>query len=168
MLCQQCGEREAVVPLTLIANDAVQELQLCAQCAAERGIEHPAKAPDTPLGLAIAATMPTDTAAGAQVERSACPACGMTLADFRETGRLGCGECYQAFAPPLRDLLRRLHGATQHAGELYALPGQAAAPPPRPANSQELRTRLREAISAENFELAAELRDRLRQQEGAP
>lgn len=168
MRCQQCGEREAVVPLTLIANDTVEELQLCAQCAAERGIEHPPKAPDTPLGLAIAATMPTDAAPGAPVERSACPGCGMTLPDFRESGRLGCAVCYETFAPQLRDLLRRLHGATQHAGEQYALPGVEAVPAPTPASIQELRHRLRQAISAENFELAAELRDRLRQQEGAP
>lgn len=167
MRCQQCGEREAVLPLTLIANDSVQELQLCAQCAATRGIEHPQPAPATPLGQALAATITKDTVAGFPVGQHACPGCGLTLEQFRESGRLGCGDCYLAFAAQLHELVRRLHGATQHQGEQYAPPGDTP-PPPRPRDTQELRTRLRDAISAENFELAAELRDRLRQEEGAP
>ena len=57
----------------------------------------------------------------------ACARCGATLQDFRESGRLGCAECYQAFEVPLRDLLRRLHGSTHHMGERYVDPGQATA-----------------------------------------
>jgi protein-arginine kinase activator protein McsA len=53
----------------------------------------------------------------------------------------------------------------QHVGERYAAPG-APAPAPAP-DTAELRTRLRAAIAAEDFEQAAELRDRLRMQEGS-
>ena len=49
----------------------------------------------------------------------ACPACGATLANFRETGRLGCAQCYVTFEAHLRDLLRRLHGSAVHVGERY-------------------------------------------------
>ena len=52
--------------------------------------------------------------------RDACARCGATLQDFRETGRLGCPDCYRTFEAPLRDLLRRLHGSTHHLGERYA------------------------------------------------
>ena len=70
--------------------------------------------------------------------------------------------CYRSFETPLRDLLRRLHGSTQHMGERYA---DKAAPEPVPAErpkAAELREQLRLAVETENFELAAELRDRLR------
>ena len=89
-----------------------------------------------------------------------CPRCGATFQDFRETGRLGCPDCYRTFEAPLRDLLRRLHGSTHHLGERYA----RAASPQRGAGEQaaELREQLRLAVETENFELAAELRDRLR------
>ena len=90
-----------------------------------------------------------------------CARCGGTFQDFRESGRLGCPDCYRAFEAPLRDLLRRLHGSTHHLGERYAEREPAAG---RGVDEQaaELREQLRLAVETENFELAAELRDRLR------
>jgi protein arginine kinase activator len=61
----------------------------------------------------------------------------------------------------LRDLLRRLHGSTHHMGERYSEEAGSAAPRERP-QAAELREQLRVAVETENFELAAELRDRLR------
>jgi protein arginine kinase activator len=93
-----------------------------------------------------------------------CPRCGGSLQDFRESGRLGCPDCYRSFEVPLRDLLRRLHGSTQHVGERYADAEREGALPAMQARPQaaELREQLRLAVETENFELAAELRDRLR------
>jgi protein arginine kinase activator len=90
-----------------------------------------------------------------------CPRCGGSLQDFRESGRLGCSECYRSFEVPLRDLLRRLHGSTHHMGERYAESGGSTQPGER-HQATELREQLRVAVETENFELAAELRDRLR------
>ena len=94
----------------------------------------------------------------------ACPECGATLQDFRASGRLGCAHCWIAFERPLRDLLRRLHGATRHTGEGYTRPGDdtLTAPEQRERIRAELREQLRLAIVAEQFERAAELRDQLR------
>jgi protein arginine kinase activator len=89
-----------------------------------------------------------------------CPTCGSTLKDFRDSGRLGCADCYGSFDAHLRDLLRRLHGSSQHVGERYAVPGGAGADPR--ARLLELKDQLRRAVDAENFELAAELRDRIK------
>src|SRR5205823_13939384 len=90
-----------------------------------------------------------------------CAACGSTLKDFRESGRLGCAQCYESFQTHLRDLLRRLHGSSQHVGERYTPPGTDAAADPR-IQLLELREQLRRAVENENFELAAELGDRTR------
>ena len=90
-----------------------------------------------------------------------CPRCGGSLQDFRESGRLGCPDCYRSFEVPLRDLLRRLHGSTHHMGERYAERGASASDGER-QRTTELREQLRLAVETENFELAAELRDRLR------
>lgn len=160
MKCESCHEREAVVHLTQIVNDSVSQLHLCEVCAAERGVEPPT-ASQTPLGSFLAAMGKGDAESEVTVAAPApCPGCGATLRDFREIGRLGCPQCYQSFAGPLRDLLRRLHGGTQHVGERYAPPG--AAVQARAAERDTLREALAAAVAAENFELAAELRDRLR------
>jgi protein arginine kinase activator len=160
MSCDQCHEREAVIHLTQIVNEQVTTLHLCERCAAEKGVESPGAQPKTPLGSFLAAmgkgVDPEPVARGVD----ACPRCGASFQDFRESGRLGCPECYQSFEAPLRDLLRRLHGSTHHLGERYADPGQAT--PSETAIASDLREQLRLAVETENFELAAELRDRLR------
>jgi protein arginine kinase activator len=160
MTCDQCREREAVIHLTQIVNEQVTTLHLCEKCAAEKGVESPGSTVKTPLGTFLAAMgkgaeqqLPT-----ARTGES-CVRCGATFQDFRETGRLGCPDCYRAFESSLRDLLRRLHGSTHHLGERYTErePQEAAE-----EQAADLREQLRLAVETENFELAAELRDRLR------
>jgi protein arginine kinase activator len=162
MLCDNCGEREAAIHLTQIVNNSVTTMHLCEPCAAEKGVETGAGVAKFPLGDFLASlgkgsgSEPGDAGAGVE-----CPFCGGTLQDFRQTGRLGCARCYTTFEAHLRDLLRRLHGSAQHAGERYAEP--ATQVPEGPVRELgELREQLRHAIEAENFELAAELRDRLK------
>jgi protein arginine kinase activator len=163
MSCEQCHEREAVIHLTQIVNEQVTTLHLCERCAADKGVESPGSQPKTPLGTFLAAMgqeLPNQVPAPRTGDT--CPRCGGSLQDFRESGRLGCPDCYRSFEVPLRDLLRRLHGSTQHMGERYAdkekaLPAAQARP-----QAAELREQLRLAVETENFELAAELRDRLR------
>jgi protein arginine kinase activator len=160
MSCDQCREREAVIHLTQIVNEQVTTLHLCEKCAAEKGVESPGSAVKTPLGSFLAAM-----GKGAEQQlpsaRSGetCQRCGATFQDFRETGRLGCPDCYRTFESSLRDLLRRLHGSTHHLGERYA---ERESPPAPVEQAADLREQLRLAVETENFELAAELRDRLR------
>jgi protein arginine kinase activator len=60
----------------------------------------------------------------------------------------------------MRDLLRRVHGSSTHIGRRYEPPTGTELPTAGTAN--ELRDRLKRAIEAEQFELAADIRDRLR------
>jgi protein arginine kinase activator len=161
MPCEQCREREAVIHLTQIVNEQVTTLHLCERCAAEKGVDSPGAQPKTPLGTFLAAM--GQEAEQTQAPRpETCVRCGGSLQDFRESGRLGCPDCYRSFEVPLRDLLRRLHGSTHHMGERYAEEGGTRPPPAQRQQATELREQLRLAVETENFELAAELRDRLR------
>lgn len=162
MLCMQCKERDAVIHLTQVSGDQVSQLHLCEKCGAEKGVESGAAVAKTPLGSFLAAMGKGPAAALPVAARDSgpCPGCGASLQDFRESGRLGCSQCYGAFEGHLRELLRRLHGSTLHTGERYARPGQL--PVDERQRAEEIRERLRAAVAAENFELAAELRDLLR------
>jgi protein arginine kinase activator len=160
MSCDQCREREAVIQLTQIVNDQVTTLHLCEKCAAEKGVDSPGAHAKTPLGTLIGAMGKSPEQAPAPRSSDVCTRCGGTFQDFRETGRLGCPDCYRSFETPLRDLLRRLHGSTHHLGERYAEREPAAAVVDH--EQADLREQLRLAVETENFELAAELRDRLR------
>jgi protein arginine kinase activator len=168
-LCENCGEREAVVHLTQIVDNTITTLNLCEPCAAEKGVETGTHAGKFPLGDFLASLGQGPGGAGVAAEPEApCPSCGATLRDFRQTGRLGCAECYRAFEAHLRELLRRLHGNAQHAGERYRWLGAAAEAAPGEARAApedalaDLRERLRRAVESEDFERAARLRDAIR------
>ena len=164
MECDSCHERDAVVHLTQIVNEQVTTLHLCERCAAEKGVESAGSvAAKSEIGSFLAAMtkgLPDHGLVPTTGERHTCLRCGATLQDFRESGRLGCADCWHAFEGPLRDLLRRLHGSTVHMGERYARHAEVDGDPARRA--AELKEQLRLAVETENFELAAELRDRLR------
>ena len=168
MQCTQCGEREAVVQLTQIANEEVVHLHLCERCAAEKGVETVGGMGKTPIGSFLASMGSATLAGGGELTspEATCAACGATIADFKQSGRLGCPECWHAFERPLRELVRRLHGSSRHIGRRSAPtgPGLETAPGLRREGptAADVRSQLRLAVEAENFELAAELRDRLK------
>jgi protein arginine kinase activator len=167
MRCEHCGEREAAIHLTQIVNGAVTASHLCEACAAAKGVATTAAPGTFPLGDFLATLGKAAGGAGPEPAVAACPRCGAALQDFRDTGRLGCAQCWEAFAPQLRELLRRLHGSTVHVGEGYA-PGAGAAPLPALAPGERLavlRRQLQQAVATEDFERAAELRDRIRELE---
>jgi len=162
MLCDHCNDRPAAIHLTQIEGNDVTTAHLCEQCAAEKGIQAGTTVTKLPLagfvasvGQGAAAALPPDADAGS------CEFCGATLQDFRDTGRLGCAHCYATFEPHLRELLRRIHGAPHHTGKLY-LPATSASPEDPEQHIELLREQLRRAVDAENFEAAAELRDRIK------
>jgi protein arginine kinase activator len=156
MLCERCGENEAIIHLTQIENNQMNTSHLCEGCASEKGLDTGASAGSYPLSDFIAQVgKATDTA-----PPTPCPYCGMKLEEFKKLGRLGCPQCYVAFEPHLKGLLRRLHSGTQHLGKVY-LP-----PDPTQAERQErlagLRRKLDHAVESEDFERAAQIRDMIR------
>lgn len=159
MKCESCGDNEAVVHLTQIENNEMNVVHLCEVCAAEQGLE----TPSTPTGLPLAdflSEMGESSPSRATAPDARCPFCGLTFAEFREAGRLGCPQCWSAFETHLQGLLRRLHGATHHIGKVYLPPDPTASE--REKRLEALRRRLERAVELEDFERAAELRDEIR------
>lgn len=162
MKCENCGDREAVIHLTQVVEGEARTVGLCEECAADKGLQTQSAVAESPLGGFLAALWKgAEPGAEGVATTGRCAGCGATFADFRETGRLGCADCWLTFEAPLRVLLRRYHGSTSHLGRREA----GAGPPDRPSEelARDLREQLRLAVESENFELAAELRDRLKE-----
>ena len=162
MLCDDCGQNEAILHVTKIENNQMNTHHLCEGCATAKGFEAggaPAEYPLTEFLQQVGRSTPAAASAGP------CPYCGMRLDEFKKLGRLGCPQCYVTFEPHLKTLLRRLHGGMQHLGKVY-LP-----PDPTRAEQQErlagLRRKLDRAVQSEDFERAAQMRDMIRTLEGA-
>lgn len=158
MLCDSCHERDAVVHLTTIENNAVHQLHLCERCAAERGVETTVSTPKHPLGEFLHDVQQQVALAGADTVR--CSFCHTSMADFRATGLWGCARCYSNFEAAIRELLRRVHGSHRHVGRSYHPPMTELGE--RATMLGELKERLRRAIESEQFELAADLRDKIK------
>ena len=118
MLCERCGENEAIIHLTQIENNQMNTSHLCEGCASDKGLDTGAAAGSYPLSDFIAQV----GKAGDAVPPAPCPYCGMKLEEFKKLGRLGCPQCYVAFEPHLKGLLRRLHNGTQNLGKVYLPP----------------------------------------------
>lgn len=162
MLCELCKERDVVITLTEIDGNGVRQVRLCEECAAQRGVQTSIAAAKPAIGSFLQSVQ--QSAAGGSSDAGRCSFCASTLRDFRQTGRLGCPYCYTAFEQSLRELLAKVHGQARHTGREYSgAPG--ATQLLRPVSVDRLRERLERAIRAEEFELAATLRDQIRELE---
>ena len=165
MLCDVCGKNSATVHLTEIIDEQMNELHLCEDCA-----RHKSAAMEQQFGLSDLLAGMADFEKPNKNEEAVtakCPSCGLTYADFKKIGRLGCGECYNTFRQYLAPLLKRIHGANQHVGKT---PLKAKAKPvgqilvsKKKIDLQELKARLQKAIEKEAFEEAARLRDQIKE-----
>jgi protein arginine kinase activator len=164
MDCHNCGKNPATIHLTKIQNNEMNTYHLCESCAAAEGLDQSGQAPAAPL-TDFLAQMGKGIAAAPGTAVGSCPNCGLTLHDFKRTGRLGCSTCYGEFGAHLRGLLRRLHGGTQHVGKVLLPPDPNQSD--RLAHVTSLRRSLQLAIETEDFERAAEIRDQIRQLENA-
>jgi len=158
MLCCICKEKPATVHYTQITGDKTQKLDLCESCAKSKGAGDPTSFAFADQLLGLGASQEIEQATGGPEVK--CPRCGFSHADFKKSGRLGCPECYQTFAEGLGGLLKSMHKGTRHVGKVPAALRQTREAADR---LKTLQKKLAKAVEEENFELAAVLRDELKQ-----
>jgi protein arginine kinase activator len=165
VVCQVCKTRPAKVHYTEIVNNNMVSLDLCAECAEEKGIDVQA---GTPYGIGDLVAGLIDSAVAGEMDkigRVHCASCGYDYSDFKKIGRFGCPDCYASFEAQIAPMLRQIHGAVQHQGK--APPDHAKRTVVR-ERVTALRDDLAQAIAAEDYERAAVIRDEIRQLEGKP
>ncbi len=102
MKCDHC-DKPAVVHEVVIKNGVKSEVHLCQAHAASAGyVPEPQPINQLIGGFAAAAASSRKTA-----NAPTCTNCGMTLAQFRQHGNLGCEACYQTFEAMLEPLIER-------------------------------------------------------------
>lgn len=159
MLCNACGKIDATVHLTEILNGQMFELHLCPACAQEK---EGAKGGQVSLNEMLSGLMDlvADNEQGENPEHLCCPKCKLTYSEFGRTGRLGCPDCYNVFRKVLVPLLQRVQRGERHKGKS---PLAKAKSDLDPIEDQllSLQKLLKDCISKEEFERAAELRDKI-------
>lgn len=160
MLCI-CGQHQATIHLTEIVDGEMFEVHLCSHCAKEKGVHF-----KTHFGPGSAADVfPNLDSIFGEAEKKktiTCPKCKMTSKEFSESGRLGCEECYAAFASMLSPLIKRVHRSMHHVGKK---PSRISKRDQSIYDLRILQDRLRKSVEQEEFEEAAHIRDQIRKLE---
>jgi protein arginine kinase activator len=132
-----------------------ETVSLCPACARRAGA-------DAVIGEIVHELLTTQVGdRAADLRGLICPVCDLSFAGFRAVGRLGCPHDYEVFAGPMPDLVQQAHGASRHVGK-SPTGGSAARRREEGHDRLLLRAQLRQAASAEDYERAAQLRDRLK------
>ena len=163
MKCQFCDNPATVHLTEIVKVNKKRALHLCEKCARERNLIPPKPGPQLDLqallNLLVHPFPPGSQPAGgddaaAPAVNDTCEVCGITLAEFKAEGRLGCPHDYESLRAALEPLLERIHRSTAHAGKA-----------PRAVRIREWKKQMQAAIESEDYEEAARLRDLIRQKE---
>ena len=152
-----CKQNAAQVHLTQIVDDKIKKIDLCEDCAKHKGINDGPGFAIADLLLGLGASQEMAQAGGGEDLR--CPSCGFTGADFKKAGRLGCSQCYVTFAESLENLLKTMHKGTRHVGKV---PHSLRQTKDLADRLKQLQKKLDRAVTEEDFEQAASLRDEIR------
>ena len=160
MKCECCKKAEATIHLTQVIDGEVKKLNLCQICAQKNGIDlnSPISITDVLLGLGGKSEGDGVKPDLAEFDLS-CSRCQMTRAEFKKRARLGCPECYKAFMGELSSITQAMHHSRQHVGKIPARQGNEAR---IMAQIAALQKDIETAIAKEEYEMAANLRDKIR------
>jgi protein arginine kinase activator len=166
MECERCKQRPATVHLTQIINSQKKTMHLCEPCAREFQAESFGFMPQMNLHNLLAGLFHHQIANpfGHQEipEGEKCTECGLTERKFAQQGLLGCGECYRKFGDRLEPVFRRIHGNNRHTGKVPERTGGLV----KITNDiNKLKNTLKDAVSREEFEQAAQIRDKIKELE---
>jgi len=160
MQCQRCQQRPANVHIVQVNNGVKREEHVCQQCAAQMGLAAIGSlGQSNPLEKIFPNLFTPE--ADPETDR-ACPRCGYSCQELRESGRLGCGECYHYFNEELQPVLQRIHNSLHHHGKIPQRLGGALG---LKRQLDDLRNQLARCVLDERFEEAAQLRDQIRELE---
>lgn len=160
MICENCKIRQVSVHITQIGQGYKKEINLCLFCLHEKGLNSSVVYFSDILGNIVKEFITMDNADRKKSLELVCDRCSMPFDRFFDTGLLGCPGCYDSFEFELKKILHRFHGSTKHiAGSSIRMSKPQLS---KITDVKKLQTDLESAVKEENFEKAAELRDRLK------
>lgn len=166
MLCDMCRKNDASVHIVKIINGKKQELNLCEACARksnEIGISDTMNF-GSPFSFQNILSGLVDylnqSPQGTRLAEAACPKCGTTYTEFKQSGFLGCDDCYRYFYSALEPVIRRVQGNIGHIGKV---PLKSERELVEKKRLIKLKEELQKAVLMEEYEKAARLRDEIRE-----
>lgn len=149
MLCQKCHKNEATVYYKQNINGVISEYALCDQCAGKGSIS---------LNLNPFGALFTQQQKPRATKR--CTLCNTGFDEIKSRGKVGCAECYSVFKNELAPIIANIHSGAKYSGKRQNGAEDKTA---EPDQLNSLRLQLKNAIDSEEYELAAQLRDKIKE-----
>jgi len=166
MLCQKCQKRIANFLVTQVINNQETDIYLCNECAylsEGMNINIPSVFDDLVSNIIGFDANITRKYMEDVKEINVCEKCGMSYQEFKKNGKLGCENCYESFYEMLIPVIKRIQKNSKHIGKF---PSKLKGKIVLDKEKEILKLKLKEAITKEQYELAAEIRDKIREMEG--
>jgi protein arginine kinase activator len=151
--CEFCGDDEDLMHIRQSIGGRQQRITICPSCAYLLGIERGENGITPRAGDLFAAVL-DPTGVGPR-DSKICPRCGITYADLRRHGRVGCADCYDVFKTEIDALLHRSAARVPHRGKL---PKSLQQVRNLLVEKPELEERLASAVAREDYEEATRIR----------
>jgi protein arginine kinase activator len=181
MLCQICKANPATIHIQEIVNGETNTLHICPECAKKRNLaegnaanvhfhemlERLTQAIANSADLKLAGLFEQKQPEEEETADIQCGVCGTSWHAYQKTGKVGCAACYEEFGPRIMEVIRLNHHGSVHCGKT---PPETVEQWQDPAVSERIGLRrelerirkgLDESIRREEFEQAAELRDKI-------
>ncbi len=164
MMCDFCHEKEAVFFIEQSSATGKRELNICMDCALERGVTADPQSLEKSIG-GLFAELARVTQKMLEKDKKVCPVCGTSLRLIKRTHRLGCPECYAVFAGEIKELLKKEGVAAAYSG---SMPRRLAKFKSVLTDRIQIQAKLEASLRNEDYEKAAVYRDYLRALEKSP
>lgn len=177
MLCERCKIREANIQYMEVINGVKTEHNFCAQCAKELDFGQYSAIFDGefPMGKLLSGLLGAEMSAQKQDKRHQviCPSCSTSYEEFVKNSCFGCAECYSVFDILINDNIKQLQGSDAHKGKIpryqkeMQQEGMETKGETRSSSVEDmihsLDVRLKEALRKEEYEIAVQCRDKIRE-----
>ena len=159
MKCEICGQNDAVIHVQQIMGGEVYNIQLCTECALEKGIDGEDNTMDSSLSQLLNGLIESVVNKTEDYKSLECPRCGTKPNDIKKSGNMGCPDCYITFHKLIKKMLNIGSEGMPHKGKI---PVKLKTVKAILIDREVLKKKLKEAVFQENYEVAAALRDRIK------
>ena len=162
MICEKCKQNRAKFHIVKIVGGEKTTMNLCEECARiyeNIVIEVSKNSSIDNIVSNIFKTIQNQKDLQNKDAEWKCPRCGLSMRDFKESGKLGCYECYPSFNKNLMIIIDRVQTKNIHVGKFPRKRGNEL----KVKNEIVLlKYKLIEKIRTEEFEDAAIIRDEIK------
>ena len=155
MVCQLCLKKTAQFHIPRIINNDILHIHLCNDCAQKKNSHEISNGLDDKLHFLLEGLLQSKETKKGSIPELKCDMCKTTLKDFLKDKILGCPRCYEIFSGIITK-------ETKKTGAIYTRQSVSGE---QTKHIDNLKRELKKAVELEDFEQAAELRDKIRNRE---